>query len=139
MAPATTAATLCLGRALLEHYRTNRVDPLTKTLIFSDGLTIPRTIELYNQFRALPAGVWHWHQPHQRPGRPTSARAVAGRHQDDPLQRPAGGQAVRHPGKGMCDDENTSPTCARCSTSLHPSDFLPCSATRRGLPDDLTH
>ena len=39
------------GERLLEHYRNNRVDPRTKTLIFSDGLTIPRTIELYQQFR----------------------------------------------------------------------------------------
>lgn len=39
------------GERLIAHYRDNRVDPLTKTLIFSDGLTVPRTIELYNQFR----------------------------------------------------------------------------------------
>ncbi|MDD0808794.1 nicotinate phosphoribosyltransferase [Curvibacter sp. RS43] len=39
------------GERLIEHYRANRVDPRTKTLIFSDGLTIPRTIELYQQFR----------------------------------------------------------------------------------------
>ena len=39
------------GERLIEHYRHNRVDPCTKTLIFSDGLTIPRTIELYQQFR----------------------------------------------------------------------------------------
>lgn len=39
------------GERLIEHYRKNRVDPLTKTLIFSDGLTVPRTIELYQQFR----------------------------------------------------------------------------------------
>lgn len=39
------------GERLIEHYRHNRVDPGTKTLIFSDGLTIPRTIELYQQFR----------------------------------------------------------------------------------------
>lgn len=39
------------GERLIEHYRNNRVDPGTKTLIFSDGLTIPRTIELYQQFR----------------------------------------------------------------------------------------
>ncbi len=36
---------------MLEHYHHNRVDPRTKTLIFSDGLTVPRTIELYQQFR----------------------------------------------------------------------------------------
>lgn len=39
------------GERLIAHYRSNRVDPHTKTLIFSDGLTVPRTIELYQQFR----------------------------------------------------------------------------------------
>ncbi|MCB2043249.1 MAG: nicotinate phosphoribosyltransferase, partial [Rhodoferax sp.] len=31
-------------------YVRNRVDPRTKTLIFSDRLTVSRTIELYRQF-----------------------------------------------------------------------------------------
>ena len=39
------------GERIIAHYKNNRVDPLTKTLIFSDGLTVPRTIELYQQFR----------------------------------------------------------------------------------------
>lgn len=39
------------GERMLAHYTANRVDPRTKTLIFSDGLTMPRTIELYRQFR----------------------------------------------------------------------------------------
>ena len=39
------------GERMLAHYAKNRVDPKTKTLIFSDGLTVPRTIELYQQFR----------------------------------------------------------------------------------------
>ena len=39
------------GERMLAHYIAKRVDPLTKTLIFSDGLTVPRTIELYQQFR----------------------------------------------------------------------------------------
>jgi nicotinate phosphoribosyltransferase len=39
------------GERMLAHYAQNRVDPQTKTLIFSDGLTVPRTIELYQQFR----------------------------------------------------------------------------------------
>ena len=39
------------GERMLAHYAKNRVDPKTKTLIFSDGLTVPRTIELYSQFR----------------------------------------------------------------------------------------
>ena len=39
------------GERMLTHYAQNRVDPKTKTLIFSDGLTMPRTIELYRRFR----------------------------------------------------------------------------------------
>ncbi|MGL4667378.1 MAG: nicotinate phosphoribosyltransferase [Saezia sp.] len=38
------------GELMLEHYRKHRVDPYTKTLIFSDGLSFPRIIELYNMF-----------------------------------------------------------------------------------------
>ena len=40
------------GERMLNHYARNRVDPRTKILIFSDGLTIPRTIALYQQFRS---------------------------------------------------------------------------------------
>jgi nicotinate phosphoribosyltransferase len=39
------------GERMLEHYTKHRVDPRTKTLIFSDALTVPRTIALYQQFR----------------------------------------------------------------------------------------
>ncbi|KAF1020979.1 MAG: Nicotinate phosphoribosyltransferase 2 [Paracidovorax wautersii] len=39
------------GEQLIEHYRFHRVDPRTKVLIFSDGLTVPRTIELYRRFK----------------------------------------------------------------------------------------
>ncbi len=39
------------GERLIAHYKNNRVDPLTKTLIFSDGLTVPSTIALYRQFQ----------------------------------------------------------------------------------------
>ena len=39
------------GERMLAHYAKNRVDPRTKTLIFSDGLWVPRTIELYRQFQ----------------------------------------------------------------------------------------
>jgi nicotinate phosphoribosyltransferase len=39
------------GERMIAHYGKNRVDPKTKTLIFSDGLTVPRTIELYQQFK----------------------------------------------------------------------------------------
>jgi nicotinate phosphoribosyltransferase len=39
------------GERMLAHYTRNRVDPCTKTLIFSDGLTVPSTIALYQQFQ----------------------------------------------------------------------------------------
>jgi len=39
------------GERLIAHYQRNRVDPQTKTLVFSDSLTIPRVIELYLRFR----------------------------------------------------------------------------------------
>ena len=38
------------GERMIAHYARNRVDPRSKTLIFSDSLTVPRTIELYRQF-----------------------------------------------------------------------------------------
>lgn len=39
------------GERMISHYRNNRVDPMTKTLIFSDGLTVEKIIALYQQFR----------------------------------------------------------------------------------------
>lgn len=39
------------GEQMLAHYKKNRVDPHTKTLVFSDGLTVPNTIDLYQRFR----------------------------------------------------------------------------------------
>jgi nicotinate phosphoribosyltransferase len=39
------------GERLIEHYRKNRVDPRTKTLIFSDSLNVPLAIRLYERFR----------------------------------------------------------------------------------------
>jgi nicotinate phosphoribosyltransferase len=39
------------GERLLEHYRKNRVDPRTKTLVFSDSLNVPLAIQLYERFR----------------------------------------------------------------------------------------
>jgi nicotinate phosphoribosyltransferase len=45
------------GERLIEHYRRNRVDPRTKTLIFSDALTVPIAIQIARRFhgRALTA------------------------------------------------------------------------------------
>jgi len=43
------------GERMIEHYRRNRVDPRTKTLIFSDQLSVPLAIEIARRFhgRAL--------------------------------------------------------------------------------------
>ncbi|MYN13680.1 nicotinate phosphoribosyltransferase [Pusillimonas sp. TS35] len=38
------------GERLLAHYAANRTDPRTKTLVFSDSLTIPRAIDLAKRF-----------------------------------------------------------------------------------------
>jgi nicotinate phosphoribosyltransferase len=38
------------GERLIAHYETMRVDPKTKTLVFSDGLNIPKVIALYQRF-----------------------------------------------------------------------------------------
>ena len=35
---------------MIGHYMANRVDPRTKTLVFSDSLTIPKAIELAQRF-----------------------------------------------------------------------------------------
>jgi nicotinate phosphoribosyltransferase len=45
------------GERLIEHYRRNRVDPRTKTLIFSDQLSVPLAIQIARRFhgRALTA------------------------------------------------------------------------------------
>ena len=94
------------GERMIEHYRKNRVDPQTKTLIFSDGLTVPRTIELYQRFQ----------------GRCQLAFGIGTNLTNDLGSPPAhvplqivikmvrcNGQPVAKlsdaPGKGMCDDE----------------------------------
>ncbi|HEX4927080.1 MAG TPA: nicotinate phosphoribosyltransferase [Burkholderiales bacterium] len=38
------------GERLIEHYRKNRVDPRTKTLIFSDQLSVPLAVEIARRF-----------------------------------------------------------------------------------------
>lgn len=39
------------GEKAIAHYRALRIDPATKRLVFSDGLTIPRALELYRHFK----------------------------------------------------------------------------------------
>jgi nicotinate phosphoribosyltransferase len=38
------------GERLIAHYESNRIDPRTKTLIFSDSLNVPLAIALYRRF-----------------------------------------------------------------------------------------
>lgn len=94
------------GEGMIAHYAQNRVDPKTKTLIFSDGLTVPRTIELYRCFQGrcqLAFGI---------------GTNLTNDLDDPPAHVPlqivikmtrCNGQPVAKlsdtPGKGMCDDE----------------------------------
>jgi nicotinate phosphoribosyltransferase len=39
------------GEKVLAHYGANRVDPRSKVLVFSDGLDIPKVMQLYAHFR----------------------------------------------------------------------------------------
>lgn len=39
------------GERLIAHYEKMRVDPKTKTLVFSDALTFPKIVELYKRFK----------------------------------------------------------------------------------------
>ncbi|UCE32751.1 MAG: nicotinate phosphoribosyltransferase, partial [Burkholderiales bacterium] len=39
------------GERMIAHYAANRVDPMSKTLVFSDALNFPLAIELYRRFK----------------------------------------------------------------------------------------
>lgn len=91
------------GERMIEHYKANKCDPRSKTLIFSDALTIPLALDLYRQFNhrvLLGFGVG------------TNLTNDVG---VEPLNIVikmirANGQPVAKisdtPGKGMCEDEN---------------------------------
>ena len=56
------------GEKLIAHYQAMRIDPRTKTMVFSDSLNVPLAIRLFELLPgAQPDGVRHRHQPHQRP------------------------------------------------------------------------
>lgn len=40
------------GERVIDHYKKNRIDPKTKTLVFSDSLNFEKAIELYSRFHA---------------------------------------------------------------------------------------
>ena len=39
------------GERLIRHYEENRCDPMTKVMVFSDALDIPKVIQLYERFK----------------------------------------------------------------------------------------
>lgn len=39
------------GEKIIQHYKDFRIDPTTKTLLFTDSLSIPRAIEIYEHFK----------------------------------------------------------------------------------------
>ena len=90
------------GERLLAHYRDNRVDPLTKTLIFSDALTIPRTIELYRRFhgRCLLAFGIGTNLTNDLGYEPLQIVIKMTRCNDQPVAK-----LSDTPGKSMCDDQ----------------------------------
>ena len=90
------------GERLLQHYRNHRVDPLTKTLIFSDALTVPRIIELHQRLHGrcqLAFGIGTnltndlGHEPLQIVIKMTRCN-------DQPVAKLSDA-----PGNNMCDDE----------------------------------
>lgn len=94
------------GEGMIAHYVAKRVDPLSKTLIFSDGLTVSRTIELYQRFHGrcqLAFGIGtHLTNDLDDPPAHVPLQIVIKMTQ-------CNGQPVAKlsdsPGKGMCDDE----------------------------------
>lgn len=90
------------GERMIEHWKANRCDPRTKSLIFSDSLTVPKAIELYERFH----------------GRVKVAFGIGTNLMNDRGPQPlnvvmkmvkANGQPVAKisdaPEKGMCEDE----------------------------------
>lgn len=93
------------GERLLAHYRENRVDPRGKTLIFSDALTVERTIALYQRFRdrcqlAFGIGTHLTNDLGSPPAHePLQVVIKMTRCNGQPVAKLADA-----PGKGMCDD-----------------------------------
>ncbi len=90
------------GERMIEHSKANSCDPRTKSLIFSDSLTVPKAIELYERFH----------------GRVKVAFGIGTNLMNDRGPQPlnvvmkmvkANGQPVAKisdaPEKGMCEDE----------------------------------
>lgn len=118
------------GERMIAHYLANRVDPRTKTLIFSDGLTVPRTIELYQQFRGrcqLAFGIGT-NLTNDLGYEPLQIVIKMIRCNDQPVAKLSDTRR-----RTCARTRNTWPTCARCSRSSS----LPPDAGSRGPPRGL--
>lgn len=90
------------GERLIQHYKDNRVDPKTKTLIFSDGLNFPLAIKLFRQFKGrcgLAFGVGT-NLTNDLGHKPLQIVMKMVRCNDQPVAK-----LSDSPGKNMCEDE----------------------------------
>lgn len=90
------------GERLLKHYRDNRVDPRTKVMIFSDGLDIPKVMQLYERFGRrckLAFGVGT-NLTNDLGYQPLQIVIKMVRCNDQPVAK-----LTDSPGKNMCEDE----------------------------------
>lgn len=90
------------GERMIEHWACNKCDPRSKSLIFSDALTIPRVIELYRRFHGRVGIGFGVGTSLMNDLGPTALNVVIKMVQ-------ANGQPVAKisdaPEKGMCEDE----------------------------------
>ncbi|MDR2011728.1 MAG: nicotinate phosphoribosyltransferase [Rhodanobacter sp.] len=91
------------GERMLAHYQAHRVDPRTKSLIFSDMLTVPRTIQLYRRFHGrcqLAFGIGT-HLTNDLGYEPLQIVIKMVRCNDQPVAK-----LSDTPAKNMCEDEH---------------------------------
>jgi nicotinate phosphoribosyltransferase len=94
---------IAMGEKVITHYEKLKIDPKTKTIVFSDSLTIPKAIEIYKHFK----------------GRIKVSFGIGTNLTNDLVRKPlnivikmthCNGQPVAkisdNEGKGMCEDEN---------------------------------
>ncbi len=89
------------GEQMIAHYAKNRVDPRSKTLVFSDALTVPKVIALYRQFHqrvGLAFGIGT-HLMHDLGYEAPQMVIKMTRCNDQPVAK-----LSDSPGKTMCDD-----------------------------------
>ncbi len=91
------------GERIIEHYKKNRCDPRTKTLIFSDMLNIPKTISLYERFNGrIRVGFGIGTNLVNDVGVPALQNVLKlVRCNDQPVAK-----VSDSPGKSMCEDES---------------------------------